>query len=109
MKNHVQRGENITLLAPVSVLSGNGLLVGAMFGVAAGDAAIGEDLDLVTVGVFTLPKVSAQVMAVGDPLYWDAAAKLVTKTASGNTKIGVAVETVAAQSGTVAVRLNGSF
>lgn len=109
MRNYVQKGENITLPAPADILSGNGVLVGAMFGVAAGDALTGTDLDLVTVGVFTLPKVSAQAVLVGDAVYWDAATKVVTKTATGNTKIGVAVETVANPSVAVAVRLNGSF
>ena len=109
MRNFIQKGENITLPAPADIRSGDGVLVGSMFGVAAGHALAGEDLDLVTVGVFGLPKVVAQAMLVGDPIYWDPAAKLATKTAAGGTRIGVAVETVAAQSGTVAVRLNGSF
>ena len=39
MKNFVQPGSTITLTAPYAVASGDGLLVGAIFGVAAGDAA----------------------------------------------------------------------
>jgi predicted RecA/RadA family phage recombinase len=53
--------------------------------------------------------VSALAIAAGDTLYFDAATKLVNKTSSGNTKIGVATEAAANPSATVAVRLNGSF
>ena len=66
-------------------------------------------MDLVTVGVFDLPKVSTDVFAVGAAVYWDNAAKLMTGTNSGNTKIGVAVAAAANPSGTVTVRLNGTF
>ena len=45
MKNFVQPGNTITLTAPYAVTSGDGLLVGAIFGVAAGTAAIGEAVD----------------------------------------------------------------
>lgn len=109
MKNYVQRGENITVPAPAAVLGGAPVLLGALFGVAAGNADQGGDLDLVTVGVFELPKVAAQAVAIGDKVYFDSTAKLVTKTASGNTPIGVATSAAANPSGTVNVRLNGTF
>ncbi len=64
---------------------------------------------MVTRGVFTLPKVSALAIAIGDKLYWNDTVKLVNKRASGNTPIGVAVTAAANPSGTVAVQLNGSF
>jgi predicted RecA/RadA family phage recombinase len=109
MKNHVQRGENLTLPAPYAVSSGDGALVGSIFGVAAGEAGAGAEVDLVTVGVFTLPKVSTDAMTVGAPVYWDDTAKLVTVTATGNSKIGVSVATAVNPSGTTDVRLNGAF
>lgn len=109
MKNYVQKGENLTLPAPYAVSSGDGALVGSIFGVAAGDAANGAEVDLVTVGVFVLPKVSTDAMAVGSPVYWDDDAKLVTTTATDNTKIGVSVATAVNPSGTTSVRLNGVF
>ena len=37
MKNYVQPGNTITLTAPYAVTSGDGFLVGSIFGVAAGD------------------------------------------------------------------------
>ena len=43
MKNFVQRGENIAVPAPAAVTSGAGVLIGALFGVANGDADTGAD------------------------------------------------------------------
>ena len=109
MKNYVQKGENITVTAAAAATSGAGVLVGNLFGIAAGDAAIGEDLDLVTVGVFTMPKVATDVIAVGAPVYWDDSAKLVTTDddTGNNPEVGLAVTAAANPSGTVNVRLHG--
>ena len=111
MKNYVQPGKTITLAAPYAVLSGDGLLVGAIFGVASGNAAIGEAVEVALVGVFDLKKVASQAWTVGDKVYWDNTAKETTKTATSNTLIGVAVEAVAnGASDTVGrLRLNGSY
>lgn len=99
----------VTLTAPYAVASGAGVKIGPIFGVAAGAAASGATVDVVTEGVFTLPKVSTDVFAVGAAVYWDDTAKLITSTTSGNTKVGVAVTAAANPSGTVNVRLNGAF
>lgn len=109
MKNYVQKGENITVTASAAATSGSIVQVGALIGVAAGDAAIGEDLDLVTVGCFTLPKVSTDAVAVGDVLYFDAGNDVVTTddNSSANDRIGVAITAAANPSGTVVVRLDG--
>ena len=109
MKNYVQKGENLTLTAPHAVASGAEVKIGLIFGVAAGAAANGATVDVVTEGVFTLPKVSTDVFAVGAAVYWDDTAKLITSTTSGNSKVGVAVTAAANPSGTVNVRLNGAF
>lgn len=105
MKNFVQHGVNLTLPAPANVLSGDVVIVGSILGIAAGTAASGADLDVVTEGVFALPKVAALAIAIGDTVYWDGAAKLVNKTASGNTKLGVAVTAAENPSGFVNVKL----
>ena len=109
MKNFIQRGDTLTLAAPYDVISGAGALIGSIFGVAAGTAVSGADVDLETVGVFTLPKTSALAISIGDKLYWDDTAKVVNKTSSGNTLVGVAVSAAVNPSSTVSVRLNGSF
>ena len=109
MKNYVQSGNNLTVAAPYALTSGDGALINSLFGVAAGDADNGAEVDLVTVGVFELPKTSALAISIGEKLYWDNVAKEVNKTASGNTLIGVAASAAANPSATVNVRLNGAF
>lgn len=108
MRNYIQKGDDITVDSPADVLSGAGVILGNLFGVANGDAQTGKPVVLSTVGVFDLPKTTANDITVGAALYWNDTAKEVTTTASGNTKIGVAI---AAKSGagTVATRLNGTF
>ena len=111
MKNYVQPGNTITLTAPYAVASGDGLLVGSIFGVAAGTAALGEAVEAALTGVYDLKKVASQAWAAGDKVYWDNTAKEATKTTTSNTLIGVAVVAVAGGAGDTIgrVRLNGSF
>ena len=58
MKNFVQPGNTITLTAPYAVASGDGLLVGSIFGIAAGAAALGEPVETSLVDVFDITTVS---------------------------------------------------
>ena len=109
MKNFVQRGDTLTIPAPAAVLSGGVVIAGSIAGVANGHADIGESVDVDVVCVFELPKVSALAIAVGDIIYWDATAGLANKTATANTKLGVAIEAAANPSATVKVRLSGAF
>lgn len=109
MRNYIQPGNTLTIPAPDDIVSGAPVLVGSIFGIANGDAASGADCDVDTVGVFEMDKVSALAIAVGDKVYYDAATGLVNKTSSGNTLIGAAVTAAANPSGTVNVRLNGTF
>ena len=109
MKNYVQSGNTLTFPAPADVLSGGVVIAGSIVGVANGDAASGASVDVDVTGVFTLPKVEALAIAVGDAVYWDATAGLANKTASGNTKLGAAVAAAANPSASVSVRLSGAF
>lgn len=111
MKNFVQSGNNLTLAAPYPVKSGEGVIIGNIFGVAANDADTGEPVDLVTVGAFEFPKVEAEAVAVGAAIYWDDGNKLVTIDDNGgaNRKVGVAIEAAANPSASTKVRLNGIF
>ena len=111
MKNYVQPGNTITLTAPYAVASGDGLLVGSVFGVASGTAALGETVEAALVGVYELKKLGSQAWAAGDKIYWDNTAKNTTKTLTSNTLIGVATEAVAGGAGDTVgrVRLNGAF
>jgi len=109
MKNFVQPGESITLTAAAAASSGDGVLVGNLFGIASGDAEIGDKLVLTTKGVFTMSKVSTDVMAVGDVVYFDESAGLVTTDddTGTNPRIGLAVTAAGNPSGSVNVRLDG--
>lgn len=106
MKNFVQKGDAITVAAPAAVSSGDGVLVGDLFGVANGSAAIGADVTISTVGVFELPKTSTDAMTVGAAVYWNASQGEVTVTATDNTLIGHAVAAAGNPSAAVRVRLS---
>ena len=106
MKNYVQPGDTVTVVAPVAVSSGDGLLMGALFGVATGAAAINENVEMLTEGVVDLPKAAVSITQ-GAKVYWDNTAKNVTTTAAGNTLIGCAIVAAAVGDAIVRVRLNG--
>lgn len=91
-KNYKQPGKTLDVPAPADVKSGDGVLVGKLFGVSQITAKAGEMITIDREGVWDLPKTEAQAWGLGDVLYWNGAE--VTSTASGNTKIGYA--TVAA-------------
>jgi predicted RecA/RadA family phage recombinase len=107
MRNYIQPGDSITVTAAAIAASGEGVKMGNLFGVASGDAAMDDKLVLTTTGVFELPKVAANTFAVGAIVYWDDTAKVVTSTASGNTRIGLAVSAAGNPSASVRVRLDG--
>lgn len=91
MKNYIQEGDVISGAAPYARNSGEGALLGTIFGVAVNTVANGAIGKWMTEGVFALPKVTGTAWTLGAKLYWDNAAKNVTTTSAGNTLIGVAV------------------
>lgn len=105
MKNYIQPGEKITVPAPDAVASGDGVLVGSLFGVAATAAASGDDVTIVRKGAFGMKKLSAQAWTVGAKVYWDDTAKQCTTVATSNTLIGYAAEAAANPSETGVVVL----
>jgi predicted RecA/RadA family phage recombinase len=111
-QNYVQRGHAIDIAAsPVTAPGGSGIQYGAdplngLFGVSVSDAVIGGPVTLCVTGVWTLPKVSTMAFNIGDALFWDNAAMLVTSDATGNSLIGIAVSVSANPSPDVNVRLN---
>lgn len=108
MKNFISQGNTLTITAGTNVASGDGVLVGSLFGVAAGDIANGAEGVITLTGVYDLPKVASQAWAVGDLVYWNGTA--CTKTAGTDKLIGVAVAPVAggANDKIGRVRLNGA-
>ncbi|AXS39232.1 DUF2190 family protein [Breoghania sp. L-A4] len=108
MKNFIQAGGTITATAPVGgATSGAGVLIDHLFGVAAITAAEGDDVELVTEGVFDIAKEAGASMTAGAPAYWDAAAKQATPTATDNVRIGTAIVASGAGDPTARVKLLG--
>ena len=109
MKNFVLEGKTLTLLAPYALTSGQGLLVGSIFGVASADAAISTEVEAVLEGVFTLTKATGAAWTVGALIYWDNVARNCTTVLTSNKLIGVA-QAAALIGDTVGnVRLNAAF
>ena len=108
MRNFVQAGKTVTVTAPAGgILSGDGVLVGYLFGVAATSASAGQDTEIATEGVFNLPLAATSSLSVGDRAYWDPAAKAVTATAGTLRRIGVAVAATGTGSPSARIRLDG--
>src|SRR5690625_1190963 len=109
MKNFISPGDTLTFTAGTDIASGDGVLVGSLFGIATGDVKVTKTGTLKLTGVFDLPKTASQTWAVGDPVYWDAGDSVCTKTASTHKLIGTAVLAVGGTAGetTGRVRLIG--
>lgn len=108
MKNYLENGHIVRVATPAGgVASGDALLVGSIFGIAAYSSAEGDPVELCTTGVFQLPKASAAVLTVGARVAWDNTAKEVNTPAAGRFPIGVAVEAAGNGFTSVAVRLDG--
>lgn len=108
MRNFIQPGVNVTIPAPSNVTSGQFVAVGFIHGVAASDAASGQPMDLVTEGVFSLPKASAAILPLGAYAYWNGSAVDEESTA-GDQAIGVIVEAAGNGVTSAKVRLSGHF
>lgn len=109
MKNFVQHGEALDLVAPRAVNAGDGALIGSIFGIAADDLANGATGPFVVEGVFDITALSTDVANQGALAYWDNTNFQVTVTATGNTKIGVFSQAKLSGDLTARVRLNESF
>jgi predicted RecA/RadA family phage recombinase len=109
MKTYMQPGRSITVAAPAGgVSSGDGVLIGNLFGIAQGDALATEDVEILTEGVADIAKTSALAINVGDRLFWDGTNKVANKTATAQVSVGVAVSAAANPSATVCMKLAAS-
>ena len=104
MRNYVQPGDSIAMAVPYAggVTSGQGVLVGALFGVAAVDGAQNAVIECQTKGVFDIAKEPALAITAGSRLFWDNTNRRLTTTATGNFQVGLA--TVAALAADTTVR-----
>ena len=107
--NYIQPGQVITVAAPAGgVLSGDGVLIGTLFGIAQYDAVEGADVEILTEGVVEIAKTSALQIGIGDRLFWDATNKVVNKTATAQVCVGVAVSAAPNPSATVRIKLGAT-
>lgn len=72
--NYVQPGDVIQYTAGADISVGKVVKIGALLGVALVDIANGATGSVAIRGVFTVPKVSAAVIAQGERLVWDVSA-----------------------------------
>jgi predicted RecA/RadA family phage recombinase len=106
MKTYIQPSRTLTVTAPAGgVVSGQGVLIGTLFGIAHYDAVEAAEAEILTGGVVEIGKTSALQIDVGDRLFWDATNKVVNKTATAQICVGVAVSAAANPSGTVRMKL----
>ena len=107
MKNFVQSGDTMPLVAPYAVASGDGFLVGTLFAVAAGAAANGAAVEGKLTGVFDITALSTDVATQGAKIYWDNTNKRMTTTVGSNSFVGALAAAKANGETTARVRLNG--
>lgn len=91
MKNFVQTAAVLGVLAPYALASGDGCLVGSIFGVATTAAANGAPVEISREGVFDITMLSTDTGAVGAKVYWDNTNKRLTTTVGSNTLVGALV------------------
>ena len=107
MKIFIQDGNIITITATANIASGDGVLVGSIFGVATTDVLAGDEVEIATNGVYELPKLSTAVIAQGDRVAWNNSTGKVVVPATGMFPIGVATKAAANGTATLSVRLDG--
>ena len=106
-----------TRTAPYSVSTGNGMLVGGLFGVALESAASGADVDMEIAGTHTLVKKTSQSWSSGSNIYWDDPNRRTTTSSTttvgtgrhattySNTLIGTAASSASSSASTGNVKL----
>ena len=103
MRNYLQPGDSLAMAVPYAsgVVAGDGVLVGALFGVAAVDGAQNAVIECQTKGVFDLAKQPAFAITAGARLFWDDTNRRLTTTATGNFQVGIATQAAGASDATV--------
>ena len=88
MNNFIQDGAAIPLAAPYQRNSGEGALIGSIFGVAKNTVANGVVGEFQITGVVDIAALSTDTGALGAKVYWDNTNKRCTVTSTSNTLIG---------------------
>jgi len=101
---YVMSGDVLDYVAGSAISAGQVLLIGVRIGVAMTAIANGATGAVAVEGVFTIAKLSTDVVAQGDLLYWDNTNSRMTLTSAGNTLAGYAAK--AAGNGVTTVEIN---
>ena len=99
MQNFLQKGRVLELVMPYDRTAGQGVKVGAIFGVLKSDALNTTTGEVLTEGVFALTKKDSQAWSQGDRIYWDDSNKWCSNTNTDGQFIGIARDAVASGSG----------
>ena len=108
MKNFLQPGNSIDVALPADKVSGDGVMIASLFGVLSASGLSGETRAIEVEGVFSLPKLTTDVMALGAKVNWnntnfefqnatstlDGAATVVEAAGNGDTEVKVKLTTV---------------
>lgn len=106
MTNYVQEGDKLRYTAGANITSGQAVLVGKRLGVASTAIANGDTGVLCMEGVYTIAKLSTDVVAQGSLLYWDDTNKRLTVTSTDNTLAGYAFTAAGNGATTVNISIN---
>ena len=108
MKNFIQAGNVVTLTAPYALASGDGALVGSIFGLATNAASSAASVELfVGQCVAEVTALSTDTGAAGIKMYWDNTNKRATVTSTSNSLIGVLMLAKVTATTVATIRLNG--
>lgn len=106
MNNLIQTGEMMDYTAGANILSGAVVVVGVRVGIATTNIANGASGSLAMDGVYSVAKLSTDVVAQGVLLYWDDTNDRMTVTATSNTLAGYATAAAGNGATTVKIRIN---
>ncbi len=108
MRNFIQPGHSLAVAVPYAggVTAGQGVLVGALFGIAAIDGIQNATIEVATQGVFDVTKQPSLAITAGARVFWDDTNRRVTTTAAGNFQVGIATQAALAADATARVWLN---
>lgn len=111
MLNKVQNGKVLeyTNGGASTITGGSVVISGGLVGIAVADILVGETGSVELEGVFALPKAAPLVITQGDIVYWDVADGNINKTATDNTKIGLAFNSALSAGTTVNVVLTNGI
>lgn len=107
MATYIQTGNRTEYKNPSStaIACGEVVVLPARAAVAITDIPAGGSGTIALTEAFSFPT-AAESIPLGTPLYWDATAKVATKTDTNNTPLGIAITPKSGSSaGTVTVRL----